>query len=136
VRRTERWSPSTESGLQACYGKTLHLQGFSIDGSNAVHHRCITRFLLKAVIRELPFPQSVCLWEVVVAGSQIATDLTVGYFWGTGDRAAHPGSTSLPRRVATWTVGSSPPGPFLLRINRPGMHAPDIIPSEMAWPAH
>ena len=38
------WSPSTESGLQVCYGKTLHLQGFPIQGGTAVHHRCITLF--------------------------------------------------------------------------------------------
>jgi hypothetical protein len=38
----ERWSPPTESGLQVCYGKTLHLQGFPISRlerrASPVHH--------------------------------------------------------------------------------------------------
>jgi hypothetical protein len=33
----ERWSPPTESGLQACYRETLRLQGFSISGIDARH---------------------------------------------------------------------------------------------------
>jgi len=51
--RTEGWSPATESGLQACYGKTLHLQGFPIEDANPVHHLCITQFPTSATRRDM-----------------------------------------------------------------------------------
>jgi hypothetical protein len=60
--------------------KSPALAGLSIGPSDPVHHRCMTRFLTRATIREIdgrdPFVQA----ESGEATPQIAPDLTVAFF--------------------------------------------------------
>jgi hypothetical protein len=59
VSCTERWSPSTESGLQACYGNPRKCGGFYL----SVHHACITIFRASA--------SECCLGRIAFAGNRL-----------------------------------------------------------------